>query len=262
MSVANNRMVVGTRKGRELYMYQLTDGCQINTIVLPDNDLLFDVKWTPNGNIVYTSFSSESVVLLNDCGEKIKRTELKHKSLDSAKPRGLSVSSDNIIYLADIENGLYQSKDNGLKWSLVFRSTTQWKFRQAVKVTTYSTAVCWWVLVRKSEEYEAKCYSLRIYTVNQSGFDATWRKMAVPRHVRITRHSKLNFDGEATIFLTDYERGVIHKFDTRSEQYFEEQKNFTEDKLQCIACTKIDDRVTIYIGHQRNGQNGVVSYLI
>ena len=48
----------------------------------------------------------------------------------------ISISSDDSVYLADGKKGVYQSTDDGISWSLVFKSTDGWHCEQVFKVTT------------------------------------------------------------------------------------------------------------------------------
>ncbi len=51
------------------------------------------------------------------------------------KPRHLSVSDDDIIYFADMETGVYQSTDDGVSWTLVFKPIGR-QILQVIKVKT------------------------------------------------------------------------------------------------------------------------------
>ena len=59
--------------------------------------MVYDATWTPRGNILYTS---NKVMVMPECGKVItKHTHMRN-------PQRLSVSNNEIIYLADGETGV------------------------------------------------------------------------------------------------------------------------------------------------------------
>ena len=114
----------------------------------------WDATWTPRGNIVYTTCPSNKVVVMSESGKVITT----HTQM--TLPQYLSVSSDNIIYLADSETGVYQSTDDGISWSLVFKSTDEWHCWQVIKVTTNHCDDFWTLeasYVRPSQHLSSTC---------------------------------------------------------------------------------------------------------
>ena len=71
---------------------------------IPINEMLILATWTPRGNIVYMS---NKVVTITELGEVKASTHMPF-------PLYLSVSSDDIIYLADGNKRIFQSTDDGM----------------------------------------------------------------------------------------------------------------------------------------------------
>ena len=84
----------------QLFIYG-REGRHLSIITINDNDTLEDATWTPRGNIVYTTcYPSNKVVVMSESGKVITT----HTQMTS--PLRLSVSNDNIIYLANSNTGV------------------------------------------------------------------------------------------------------------------------------------------------------------
>ena len=166
--------------------------------------MLWDATWTPRGNIVYTTYRSNKVVVMSESGKVITT----HTQMTD--PRYISVSCDDIIYLADYKTGVYQSTDDGVSWSLVFKSTDGWHCEQVIKVTTDLSDDFW--TLEKSNNNK---YHLRVYSVDRRRSDGyvTWRGINVRttdgKHINLS-DSRLSYDGNMNIFLSDYHNKAVH----------------------------------------------------
>ena len=206
LSVFNDKFLVSGYNISQLFIYS-REGHHLSTITTKetDNDKLCDATWTPRGNIVYTTYSNK-VVVMSESGKVITT----HTQMTS--PRCLSVSNDEIIYLADYKTGVYQSTDDGVSWSLVFKSTDEWNCWQVIKVTTgHSDSDDFWTL----EDSDNDNYHLREYSVDRGRFDGnvTWRDINVPitdsKHIELV-FSSLSYDGYMNIFLSDCLYKAVH----------------------------------------------------
>ena len=204
LSVFNDKLLVSRELLSQLFIYS-REGRHLSTITTNNNDRLWDATWTPRGNIVYTTWDSNKVVVMSESGKVITT----HKKMTS--PSRLSVSSDNIIYLADSNTGVYQSTDDGVSWSLVFKSTDGWHCKQVIKVTT-DHCDDFWTLEYYSDN---KNWHLRVYNVDRRRSDdnVTWRDINVPttdgKHINLS-YSSLSYDGNMNIFLNDYYNKAVH----------------------------------------------------
>ena len=208
LSAFNDKLLVscgGVFGLSQLFIYS-REGRHRSTITTNDNDELFDAMWTPRGNIVYTTLDSNKVVVISESGKVITTyTRM-------TEPRDLSVSSDNIIYLADSETGgVYQSTDDGVSWSLVFKSTDGWRCIQVIKVTTDHSDDFWTLEYNR----DSNNYHLRVYSVDRRRSDGnvTWRDINVTttdgKHIDVSC-SSLSYDGNMNIFLSDFNNKAVH----------------------------------------------------
>ena len=188
----------------QLFIY-CREGRRLSTITTNNNGQLCDATWTPRGNIVHTTFESNRVVVMSESGKVITT----HTQM--TEPRYLSVSNDDIIYLADSQTGVYQSTDDGVSWSLVFKSTDRWHCCQVIKVTTDHSDDFWTL-----EQSDNRNYHLRVYSVDRRRSDGkvTWRDINVTttdgKHIDLSEYSGLSYDGNMNIFLSDRANKVVH----------------------------------------------------
>ena len=199
----NDKLLVSCGDLSQLFIYSREDR-HLSPITTNDNDTLCDATWTPSGNIVYTTYRSNKLVVMSESGKVITTHNMKRVL------RCFSVSSDNIIYLADYGKGVYQSTDDGVSWSLVFKSTDGWHCWQVIKVTTDHSDDFWTL------EYSDKNYLLRVYSVDRRRSDGnvTWRDINVTtkngKHIDLSYSSSLSYDDNMNIFLSDCDNKAVH----------------------------------------------------
>ena len=99
MSVFNNKLLVSSR-GLSLFSIYSCAGHHISSIRITHNDTLCDATWIPSGDIVYTSNSNKVVALFASFGQLITM----HTCIN--EPKYLSVSNDDVIFLADFSTGV------------------------------------------------------------------------------------------------------------------------------------------------------------
>ena len=205
LSVFNDKLLIshgGLFGLSQLFVYS-REGRHISTIIISDNDVLWDATWAPRGNIVYTTLHSNKVVVMSDSGKIITTYA------QITGPCYLSVSNDDIIYLADWERGVYQSTDEGVSWSLVFHSTDGWHSRQVIKIITDHSEDFWTLEGSRNNDH------LRVYSVDKKRSDGkvTWKDINVTttdgKHINLLL-SRLSYDGNMTIFLSDWHNKVVH----------------------------------------------------
>ena len=166
-------------------------------------------------------------------------------------PGRLSVSSDDIIYLADSETGVYQSTDDGVSWSLVFESTDGWYCRQVIKVTT-DHSDDFWTLERS---YNYINYHLRVYSVDRRRSDGnvTWRDINVPTtdgKLIDLSGSSLSYDGNMNIFLSDLYNKAVHMFSVNGQYHCQLlSSHHFESEPYRLAVDK--ERHLLYVGQER-----------
>ena len=212
LSVFNDKLLVSRYNLSRLFIYS-RDGRHLSTISTNDNDNLFDATWTPHGNIVYTTFMSKKVVVMSESGKVITiNTQM-------TDPRCLSVSNDDVIYLAEWDKGVYQSTDDGVTWSFVFKSTVKWHCMQVIKVTTDHSDIFWTL-----EDNDNDKYRLRVYSLDKRHFlgKVKWKDIAVPNidnePINLLR-SVLSEDGNMNIFLSDNENNAVQMFSVNGQYH-------------------------------------------
>ena len=244
----NDKLLVSCDFFSQLFIYS-REGRHLSTITTNNNDKLYDATWTPRGNIVYTTQLSNKVVMMSESGKVITT----HTQM--TEPRYLSVSYDNIIYLAVLKTGVYQSTDDGVSWSLVFKSTDEWHCWQVIKVTTDHSDDFWTLEKSNNDKYH-----LRVYSVDRrlSDGNVTWRDIYVPttdgKHINL-RYSRLSYDGNMNIFLSDRDNKVVHVFSENGQYHCQLlSSHHIEKKPWRLAIDK--ERQLLYIG-QSGGVVGV-----
>ena len=248
LSVFNDKLLVGSAGLRQLFIYS-REGRHLSTITTNNNDKLYDVTWTPRGNIVYTTRNSK-VVVMSESGKVITT----HTQMTS--PRCLSVSSDGIIYLADWKTGVYQSTDDGVSWSLVFKSTDGWHCWQVVKVTIDHSDDFW-----TQEKSDNNNYRLRVYSVDRRRSDgsATCRDINVPttdgENINLSVYCSLSYDGNMNIFLNDCDNKAVHVLSVNGQYHCQLlSSHHFKNKPFRLAVDK--ERQLLYVG-QAKGVVGV-----
>ena len=239
LSVFNDKLLVSCITRSRLFIYS-REGRHLSTITT--NDWLRDATWTPSGNIVYTKCYSNKVVVMSESGKVITTKKKKMTS-----PRYLSVSSDDIIYLADYETGVYQSTDDCVSWSLVFKSTGGWHCWQVIKVTTDHSDDFW--TLEESNNYN---YHLRVYSVDRrcSDGNVTWRDINVTttdgQHIDLS-WSSLSYDGNMNIFLSDYANKAVHVLSVNGQYHCQLlSSHLIKNKPLKLAVDK--ERQLLYVG--------------
>ena len=248
LSVFNDKLLVSYSGLSKLFIYS-REGHRLSTITTNNNDKLWDATWTPRGNIVYTTCDSNNttlysnkVVVMSESGEVITT----HNQMTD--PRYLSVSSDDIIYLADYKTGVYQSTDDGVSWSLVFKSTDKWHCRQVIKVTT-DPSDDFWTLAQSDND----SYHLRVYSVDRRRSDGnvTWRDINVTttdgKHIDLSYNSSLSYDGNMNIFLSDCDDKAVHVLSVNGQYHCQllSSHHFKNEPLR-LAVDK--ERQLLYVG--------------
>ena len=254
LSLFNDKLVISKDKFHNLFIYS-RDGDHLSTIEIKDKDELRDVTWTPMGKIIYTTYNNK-VVVMSSSG-KIITTHTKIKA-----PRYLSVSNDDIIYLADYETGVYQSIDDGVSWNFVFNSTEGWHCLQVIKVTA-NLKNNFWILVEDNENNRHICEQNASYAHPDIKVTWTFKKAeTISRQERQQinlRYSTLSYDGTMNIFLNDVIGQKIHALFVNSRLFVNHsQSSFSYNMEQSPCSLAVDkQRHLLYVGLE----NGIVQIL-
>ena len=249
LAVFNNKLLIGCESCDLLFVYS-HEGRFLSTIKLNNDEvnLLNDATWTPRGNIVYTTLNTNKVVVMSESG-KINSVYTRLTT-----PRYISVSNENIIYLADEETGLYQSTDDAISWNLVFKPADGWRCLQATKVTA-DRVVDFWTLGRDNND---TVLYRRVYSVDSSNGLMTWKNINLTtqngKDINFPYNS-VSYDGNMNFFILDVAKKVVHSFSPKGQHYCQllslpNFKNFPSK----LAVDK--ERLLLYVG-QMGGVVGV-----
>ena len=242
LSLFMEKLLVGCRSFSWLLIYDC-EGRYLSTINTTISPL--DAVWTSNGNIVHTTFHGNTVIVMSYSGKVIAT----HTQL--INPQYFSVADDGIIYLADAGKGVYQSTDNGLSWSLVFKSTPGWRCWLVIKVNNQNIDN-FWTLEYKNNN--SKLMHLRMYSVDNKCTDCTvtWKNVNVTaannKRNSVSADSSILYDGCISVFLSDYDDKIIQVFSING-LYCSQLKSylFKEKTLWKLAIDK--KRHLLYVGY-------------
>ena len=202
LSIFNDKLLVTTSDSK-LIIYS-REGLYLSTITANDITNLGDATWTPHGNIVYATIGDvNKVVVISETGEEI----ITHTHLES--PGSFSVSDDGIIYLSEA-SGIYQSSNDGVKWSRIFNFTYGFiNNRQVIKVNADKNDD-FWTLERSLTARNLPVCSIKR---NRSDRNVTCRDISLmktdgdPIDLSL---SSLAYDGDMNIFISEMDKKAIH----------------------------------------------------
>ena len=214
LSVFNGKLLVGSTLFSLLLIYS-HDCRHLSTIVITDSDTeaseLREAMWTPRGNILYTTLmilpnyrTICRVVAASESGKVIAiQTQMTCSAL-------LSVSNENVIYLADYLGTVYQSTDDGISWSVVFKSTDGLELLQVIKVTTDHSDDFWILGWNKKYKHHLLVYNMDRRHLNGK---VTWRHVNISttddKHIDLLSScSRLLYDGKTNIFVSNCKETV------------------------------------------------------
>ena len=209
LSVFNDKLLVSCMSFSQLLIYS-RDGHHLSTIITNDNDSLHDAAWTPRGHIVYTTWSTNKVVVMSENGKVLA----KHPQI--TEPQRLSISYDNVIYLADWNTGVYQSTDDGISWSSIFKSTDGWHYCHVIKVISDHSEDFW--TLKQIDDYNWRLgickrrpnNNLTLTDINFPATDGSYIDMA---------GSSLSYDGNRKIFLSVLNSSSVYMLSLNGQYY-------------------------------------------
>ena len=207
MSVFGDELLISSSETTELFIFSY-NFILLHTLKL-SNHIAQDATWAPSGkNIVYfyfTNFDKTPRVVVRSATSQ-KTTEIGQVF---KKPNCFSVCN-NVIFLTDWNLGVYQSTDDGISWSHVFKSIEKWSSEQVVNVVTNQYNDIW------ALESVKNTYQLSVYTVEMTltDYDTILKRTNVTSVTDITlsSHTSLTYDGMGNIFISDHEKRCIYTF--------------------------------------------------
>jgi hypothetical protein len=266
--VSHHQLIVGNLNQKNIHVIYGANYNFITTLRLPiaDTGGLMDAVWTPDGNIVYATFKNSDefsrVVTMSQSSDVIAL----YNTTNAAQ---LSVSANNVVYLADATRGIYQSLDGGLTWSFMFTLTDGvienpakgWYMRQALEVSKDHTFVhLWTVEVDTSSTKRFQIY--KILSKNNVTEIAETFSITAPFELITASTNSIEYDGLETIMLTCIGSGDVYLFDAVSGAYLR-SVNVVSASVSYVGIDnypvrlaidrRADGQVLLYVYHQNNG---------
>ena len=227
---------------RDLYVYKF-DNRRLSESKNFTIDDLFDVKWTPRGNIMYTALTKISV--MSEKGKLKYSTEMK-------LPRYLSISNDDeTIYVADHVTGVHKSIDEGFSWDSVIRMLGCW---QVIYLPSRYGAIFWTFEALFGNEWAVYVYYMNITVSNNFTMTRNLVNLTTTegKSFKVSaEYQSLSHDGYGHIFISDYgEFGTyaIHVFSETGEYKNQLISLFT--RYNTYWCLSIDKKKQLlYVAH-------------
>ena len=142
LSVLRGNLLISYYHSHHLFIYNQSQ----STINVSHSDEIYDALWTNNFYIIYTTDGERGrVITMSINGSIISQTQM-------SLPQVLSLSNDNTVYLADAQEGVFQSIADGFTWKLIFKSVDMRNCWQVIQVTTNSSDF-WMLDLKESENY-------------------------------------------------------------------------------------------------------------
>ena len=241
LSLHKGMLLISGQCSQKILIYNF-EGRLLSTIKI--NVSLQDASWTPRGKIVYITFSTRTIVTILESGKVINHIEIVYS------PLKLSVSSDGIIYLTVSETGVFQSIDDGINWSILFRSVGYWHIQQVIKVASGGLENLW--SIDRNCRNSLCNHSMRIYNVERRGLigSVKWKDVSLftpaGKHINLAI-SDLTYDGISNVFLSECFSDAIHVFSVTG--YYHSQLLL----MDCPQRMIVDkDQQILFVGHQNN----------
>jgi hypothetical protein len=225
-----------------MYVFQVlicnAEGDLIALVPLPFPHQLQDAAWTPlKSNIICILLNSGGqLVILSTTGTILKRVNMR-------LPQHLSVSSDNVIYVTEEDDGVSQSTDDGKTWSrIIDKPRIGWGYIFAIRLCIKNTTNTWVI------EYRHDAQRLRIYSSTSS------RDVTLPSNTSFSLHaSKLLFDGDSDVYMSDYHNRAVHVWSVHGQYEYKLLFGNYAHSISCLAINK--QRSYMYLGIE----NGFIS---
>ena len=234
-------LLISGQSSQKILIYNF-EGRLLSTIKI--NFSLQDASWTPLGKIICIAYSPNSILTILESGKVINHIEIVNA------PLKLSVSSDGIIYLTVSGTGVFQSIDDGINWSILFRSVGYWYIQQVIKVASGGLENFW--SVDQNYHNSPRNDSIRIYSVVRNGLISSvkWKDVSLftpaGKHINLAI-SDLTYDGISNVFLSEYFSDAIHLFSVTG--YYHSQLLL----MDCPQRMIVDkDQQILFVGHGNN----------
>jgi hypothetical protein len=201
LSTSENKIVCGTHNTNQIRIYDATSKAQLNLLSTPANHV-YGVVAT-NGNIV-CSLTDNNVAIMMQNGTVILNSPM-------TSPRGMFLTADGDIIMA-AGSSIFKSVDDGCTWKEVLQSPDPNTQLWYVVLAKHEDRESYWVLEVANEVWQLSEYSVDVNRqVTMRVVDATAG--------RFTQHCRLAYDGEDSLYVTDFTKQCIHMYSVGGSVY-------------------------------------------
>ena len=246
ISIFNGKLLISQRFISYVLIYR-QNGSHLLTHSTSKNEWLMDATWTPQGYILYVIANNNNVVRMDENG-KAKRSSI------LGYPTSLTVSDDNIVYLASVQNtGVFRSLDDGVIWTSVLKLTNDWGIWQMIKVASHKGDELW----TKLEDSSQHIYQLRSYKLINGDIpdDGIWKEINISLFQldsnSILPKCKFAYDSNMNIIISAGYLKTVYAFSMFSENVY---KLLSSDHIKHEPKNIIVDRknLMMYILQNKN----------
>jgi hypothetical protein len=201
LSKSGNKIVCGTYNTNQIRIYDATSKTRLAALSTSANHVCGVVA--TNGNIV-CSLADNNVEIMMQNGTVILKSPM-------TSPRGMFLTADGDIIMA-AGSSILKSVDDGCTWKEKLQSpepnTQLWN----VVLTKHEDRESYWVL-----EVVNNVWQLSEYFVDISG--QVTRRLVDATAGRFTQHGRLAYDGEDSVYITDYSNHCVHVYSVSKSVY-------------------------------------------
>ena len=263
LSVHKDKLAVAGVWSSQFHIYCTKLKRHVSSCTIPGE--LWDMAWTSGGNITCTLWKSNKVITVTPSGSVLSEIHL-------FNPELVSISSNQVIFIADKTNGVYSqvNKDNSVSWRKIFQPVGGWQCWQVIAVPKkhYDGQAdhgdhgdhCnynYWTLEQKDGERH-----VRIYSVSHSDLDneeLRYRDVLLPTttlddalHCNLA-YCRLIYDGSDNIFLLSAESRCIYVWSLTGDYRYNLSIPI-EINYPCGIAIDTEHNL-LYIGHKAHGVN-------
>ena len=204
ISISDNKFVCGKLSTNIIYVYNIINQNRLVYISAPAN--VMDGVMTSNDNIL-CSMADNTLAIFAMAGAIVMRPTM-------MSPRGLFIREDGDILLA-ADKSLYKSTDDGCTWKEIMKSpddNTQLYYVVQVTCPQAESVDTYWVT-----ETVNNMWRLSEYQVDSN--QKVTRRDIDTTNGRVTQYSRLAYDGEDNVMMSDFSNHAVHMYSVFEAQY-------------------------------------------
>ena len=207
-SLKNGKILTGRQNKPGMCISNADDG---KFLYIINVGIVSEAIWTPLGNIAY--LKNRKAFVMSKNGIFINSTDMND-------PLHISTSNDE-LYIADFESGVYQSIDDGRSWRHIFQASNNWGSFASFKINDMFKEY-YWSYDKRRRSLHDDFKALRIYEKNEKNNTYMVQKIIdIPKYCRLYSICSLFYDGEDNVFMLDFTGEVMLLYSVNGEKRME-----------------------------------------